>query len=353
MRSVAPDLTGAQMAGCLAQGSVPVVGQPGLGEVRAPAALACARSLGHHDAVEMSVSSYGVCVTRTNGTVACERVGAGGPFGVLDTVPGTTDAVEVSMAPNGATTCARRSSGGVDCWGSNRYGQYGDGTTVDRPGPGPVPGITNAQSVATGGFSTCVALTTGRVECWGRGVPPDNSTTLTTPREVPGITTATKVVRGDSMGFCALLDDGTVTCWGLDAGVIEGPAPLPGLAGVADLDIASYFVGCAVLTDGSVSCWGYAGDPTPQPLMGLHAAATEVSATGLPCVLLADGSVRCWTRDLTVGSPIERIADVQTVDGGQFRQCAIDALGDPWCWTNPGTRPGAPQSRPHPLGLGD
>jgi alpha-tubulin suppressor-like RCC1 family protein len=47
------------------------------------------------------------------------------------------DAVELTAGA--AHTCARRAAGTIVCWGSNRYGQMGDGTTDTWLVPAEVP----------------------------------------------------------------------------------------------------------------------------------------------------------------------------------------------------------------------
>ncbi|MBI5507889.1 MAG: hypothetical protein HY903_03940 [Deltaproteobacteria bacterium] len=46
----------------------------------------------------------------------------------------------VDVAAGGDSTCARLTSGAVYCWGDNRRGQLGDGSTTSRPDPLPVSG---------------------------------------------------------------------------------------------------------------------------------------------------------------------------------------------------------------------
>jgi alpha-tubulin suppressor-like RCC1 family protein len=51
--------------------------------------------------------------------------------------------------------------------GYNADGQLGNGTTTDSSVPVPVTGITNATAVAAGYNDTCAVLNGGSVQCWG------------------------------------------------------------------------------------------------------------------------------------------------------------------------------------------
>ncbi len=160
-----------------------------------------------------------------------------------------------SVANDGAGNCAVLSTGGVDCWGANTYGELGNGTTggpdVSVLGvngydtPQAVAGITDGVSVASdnypNGESYCAVLSTGGVDCWGynsdgelgNGVVggPDGEYGYDTPRTVAGITDAVSVsgVGGFGESYCAVLSTGGIDCWGgnefgeLGNGTIGGP----------------------------------------------------------------------------------------------------------------------------------
>ena len=74
------------------------------------------------------------------GEVGDGRVGNGtGPSrGVILPVSVSGGLVFASLAPGFFYTCGLTAAGGAYCWGSNQYGQLGDGTTTDRSVPVPV-----------------------------------------------------------------------------------------------------------------------------------------------------------------------------------------------------------------------
>src|SRR5262245_4124178 len=60
------------------------------------------------------------------------------------------------LAAGNLQTCAILDDGTVDCWGDNRFGQLGDGTTTPRLTPVPVSGLGgSAISIASDELHTC------------------------------------------------------------------------------------------------------------------------------------------------------------------------------------------------------
>ena len=96
---------------------------------------------------------------------------------------------------------AMGADGGVWLWGSNSYGQIGDGTTTDRYYPTVPSGLGEVQDVV-GGYNHTVALgADGTVWSWGRneyGQLGDGSASARlSPQQVPGISRVTAIAAGD------------------------------------------------------------------------------------------------------------------------------------------------------------
>jgi hypothetical protein len=166
-------------------------------------------------------------------------------------VGSVTNAVQVSAGEGHA--CAVTQAGQVLCWGDNTYGQLGrglQGGTSNNPTAVPLPGNKTAKQVSCSNNDTCVVATDGSVYCWGRNISgqvgwnaPDaaqfNQTAATNPVQVLGLTgKATYVGTGGTNGTvqngtgyaCALIEGGSVQCWGSNSDLQLGRGPDAGIA---------------------------------------------------------------------------------------------------------------------------
>lgn len=181
-------------------------------------------------------------------------------------------------------TCAVTELGKLKCWGENNQGQLGQGNTqtINEPSAWPRIPLPPVADVAVSRYRTCALLQDGTVKCFGAdnvdGYPGmlGTSMPLTEPQgdepdeirllqAVPLLAPAVQVV---SNGYhsCALLNDGTVQCWGANAlGELgagnkkdyQGPATAVFSPGVKATSLtAAYQSTCALLEDGNVACWG-------------------------------------------------------------------------------------------------
>ena len=74
----------------------------------------------------------------------------------------------IAIAVGDATTCVLMRSGGVRCWGWNGWGQLGDGSTIDSATPVDILGLAGeAIAIAVGDAHTCELTSAGWVTCWG------------------------------------------------------------------------------------------------------------------------------------------------------------------------------------------
>jgi alpha-tubulin suppressor-like RCC1 family protein len=171
--------------------------------------------------------------------------GAGQMGNSLPTVSLGKGLVAKALAAGVSHTCALLTTGQVKCWGDGVNGAIGTGDSNNR---GDAPGEMGdalpfvdlgtgrtAKVIAAGGYHTCAILDTNQVKCWGAGSSgqlgvDDTSFRGNDPGEMgdalpivnlgAGRTATALALTG--LSSCALLDDGTVKCWGAGARGVLG-----------------------------------------------------------------------------------------------------------------------------------
>ncbi len=213
-----------------------------------------------------------------------------------------------SVVAGRAFTCVLQRSGGVRCFGAGERGQLGDGKAHDRPRAGP-RSLANASVLAAGAEHACAIVDDGRVRCWGNDRygqvgAAGNALFVPEPAAVAGLAGARALALGAAHS-CALLDDGSVWCWGGDFAGQRGdgddderarsrlPSRVRGLAGVTALTAGAHHT-CALMTGGGVSCWGAAaGGKLGAEVVDDQAAPVDVPALRGARALAAGGTFTC------------------------------------------------------------
>jgi alpha-tubulin suppressor-like RCC1 family protein len=135
------------------------------------------------------------CALTASGGVMCWGANKGGLLWE-DTKENSLTPVEVKGLDNRVVAinagqshiCVLTKDGGVECWGANGWGQLGDGTTVDSPSPVDVSGLTSrVTGIAVNGFSNygCAIAGSGGIRCWGSNKGGQLGDGTTTSSSVP------------------------------------------------------------------------------------------------------------------------------------------------------------------------
>ena len=311
-------------------------------------------------ATAISAGNYHTCAILDDGSVRCWGYGVNGQLGYGnpdsvgdDETPGSAGPVDlgaghtaIAISAGGYHTCAILDDRSVRCWGFGGNGQLGyaspfaigDRQTPASAGPVDLGTGRTAKAITAGQFHTCAILDDGSVRCWGSGLngqlgygATSDVGDVQTPGSVAPVSlgpgrTATAISAGGSH-TCAVLDDGSVRCWGSgvdgelgygDTGNV-GDTQVPALVGPVQLGRRATAISagavhtCAILDNGRVRCWGSGADgqlgygatgnvgdrQSPASIgpvsLGPGRTATAISAGGShTCALLDDGAVRCW-----------------------------------------------------------
>jgi alpha-tubulin suppressor-like RCC1 family protein len=236
------------------------------------------------------------------------------------TMPAEPAAVSVPLAAGWNHTCAVSGGGGVVCWGNNDNGQLGDGSRTDRTKPVDVKNLDIRVVAVTAGWGhTCVLTDAGGVKCWGRnkyGELGDGTTQRSSePVDVGGLESGVVAIAAGDDHTCAITAQGSVKCWGynefgqLGDGTTETrntPVDVPDLEGVTKI-AAGMAHTCAATVGGGVFCWGSnelgqlgaetdeSTRSTPEVVAGLSGELAELTAEGgHSCILDKAGSILCW-----------------------------------------------------------
>jgi Regulator of chromosome condensation (RCC1) repeat len=184
------------------------------------------------DLAQIAAGGTHTCGLLTDGTVRCWGSGGDGELGNGSTsdsatpvmVTGLPSVVQIAVGGNllgGDTTCALTSAGTVFCWGENKNGELGDGTTTNSDVPVQVTGLSAAAvAITQTAGDGCAALVTGQVECWGDNGVDElgdgvSGGMTTTPVLVSGFTTGgTSINTSNGGSTCALDLTQQAQCWG-------------------------------------------------------------------------------------------------------------------------------------------
>ena len=297
---------------------------------------------------QLSASFYHSCAIALNGRAYCWGSGNSGKLGNGSTASSRVPvAVNTSGVLAGKTikqisagenhTCAIASDNRAYCWGSNKNGQLGNGSTADSRVPvavnmsGALAGKTIKQMSVE--FSTsCVVASDNRAYCWGSNKNGQLGNGSTADSRVPVAVNTSGVLVGKTIkevttgGFhtCALDTSSKMYCWGLNSSgrlgggltsILSNVPVAVNMSGVlAGKTIKQILAGgdhgCVVASDDKMYCWGLNNNGE----LGNNSSVNS----SVPVAVNADGVLAGKT--------------IRQMSAGFSSTCAVDSGYGIYCW---------------------
>lgn len=276
------------------------------------------------------------------------------------------------------------------CWGQNSSGKLGHSGTTPNPTPSSVtlpPGTNYAREVTLGLNFTCAILDNRLPYCWGTnsygqvGNGSGQQQTIPAPVTLPQGTTVATTIKAGPEHACAVLDDNKTYCWGSNyfkqlgndktngsgqsINIFRTPTPvmfpssLPKDASTRSLALGARHT-CALMTNNKAYCWGNNKDgrlgngnnqtqklPTQVMLpQGTSSILQLTAGHEHTCAIMNNGKAYCWgnntsdqlgdgtgvssSKPVEVKLPANRL--VEAIAAGKSHTCAILSDHKIYCW---------------------
>ena len=304
----------------------------GVGETTRPVAAA-----GSLRFLTVRVGANFTCGLTTDKRVFCWGLNTGGQLGdgsnsqySLEPVPlaGGRSFRLLRLGP--AHGCAISLSEVTFCWGFNRYGQLGDGTTTTRRSPVKVAGRTTYRVVSPGQHHTCGLTWEKKAYCWGLNMHGQLGNLSSINRLTPGPVAdglSFNVISAGQAHTCGVTPEKKAYCWGWNENGTLGdgstrrrsrPTAVAGGKTFAGISAGGAHT-CAVTTAKVAYCWGWnfygqVGDGTsaftftssfntrrlsPVQVSGGLLFASVVAARSYSCGVTIDNRGYCWGENVS------------------------------------------------------
>ena len=230
-------------------------------------------------------------------------------------------------------TCAIVARGNIKCWGNNTSGQVGDGIRKlgIRELPVFVHAISGAKDIALGAEHSCALLSDGKIMCWGSNTfgqlgDGTNSDSIL-PVAVKSQRTFINVAAG-SNHTCAIDSLGDAYCWGNNANGELGignriskyePTLVLGLSKLKNVS-ARFNSTCAIDSLANANCWG-------------EGANGQLGNQDIVDKLLPDKVVDIAQGTNSNGT-YNAAKSIVEVQAGSTLSCVLSTLSTLHCWGN-------------------
>ena len=295
-------------------------------------------------------------------------------LGVQTTATQTQPLRFVTVTAGADHVCALTDHGDAYCWGSNEFGQLGNGSADSMPHPVAVRvrAEVTFTTVSAGFTHTCGLVRDGSAWCWGANDTAQlgDGSLKNSPIPVRVSTDVKFQTIGPGGGHtCGVSDDGIGYCWGgnwhgqLGVGDRDGDAAAPCCYRVpkpirTELRFRTVIAGgissCAVAVDGKAYCWGSpqegrlgtgaadaanksADKTTPIMVVGDTVFETVFPRAWHTCGLSSVKAAFCWGGDMfqmksAVPERVSIPGEISVVTTGHFHDCALTRDGIAYCW---------------------
>ena len=270
-----------------------------------------------------------------------------------------------ALATGAWHTCGLSSAGTAYCWGSNSFGQIGNGTNQSHlTTPTAVSGGLHFSALAAGYRFNCGVTGAGAAYCWGENstgqLGNGSATESRVPVAVSGNLSFSAVAAGATYA-CGLTSAGAAYCWGSNvvgqlgtSSTTSSSTPVPVSGGLTFTALAAgYGHACGLTSAWATYCWGdnssgqlsngstTSYSTTPVAVLGGLSFSAIAAGGGHTCGRTSTGELYCWGNNWygqlgdgtawTAPAPVAGASSFSALGAGDVHTCGLVSAGA-FCW---------------------
>jgi RHS repeat-associated protein len=254
------------------------------------------------------------------------------------------------------------SSGSVSAFGTNTYGEIGNGTTTTAKTPVTLTNPTGVAQVAAGQYFSLALTTSGHVYSWGENndgqLGLGTTTNESSPQELTSLSNVVAIVAGQAFGL-AVTSSGAVYSWGynndgqLGNGTTtteKSPVQVSSLSGIVGV-AAGQSHALAVKSGGTVYSWGLntygqlgngntTTEKSPVSVSGLSGVVSLAAGADHSVAVTSGGNVYAWgenndgqlglgtTTNEETPTEVTSLSGISSIAAGADHTLAVNSAGD-------------------------